>query len=150
MKKFVTVWMLMLLAMVPLAITQEKHDSAWEQTRRVAEAQHEVVALAIRQNNFSQVLPEMRKIFELKFPAKYELTLSREIEIVADALMHKKQYELAHQCIDEGLKYLTVNQNKSRVLQQKAYILVKQGKEDEALKYFKQAMELAKNPTTSQ
>ncbi len=149
MRKSLIVWIALLLA-APLAIAQDRSDPSWEKTRRIAEAQHEILAVAIRQNNFSQVMPEMRKIFELKFPPKYESTLSQEIDMVADALMHKQQYTLAHQCIDEGLKCLTGNKNKARILQRKAYILVKQGKEDEALKYFRQAAELSKTSNNSQ
>lgn len=144
MRRWAVFYSLLLLPALPSA-AQSKSDPSWEQTRRIAEAQHEIIAVAIRQNNFSQVMPEMRKIYGLKFPPKYESTLSQEIEIVADALMHKQQYELAHKCIDEGLKYLSDNKSKSQVYKQKAYILVKQGKEDEALQYFRQAVELAKN-----
>ena len=144
MRKALILWIGLLL--VPsLSAAQQKADPSWEQTRRIAETQHEIIAVAIRQNNFSQVMPEMRKIFELQFPLKYESTLSQEIEMVADALMHKQQFDLSHQCIDEGLKRLTDNKNKARILQKKAYILVKQGKEDEALRYFRQAVELNKS-----
>jgi tetratricopeptide (TPR) repeat protein len=129
----------------PVVAKQNDQDPAWEKTRRIAEAQHEVVALTIRQNNFNQVLPEVRRIFALQFPARYESSLSEEIEIIADALMHKRQYELAHQVIDEGIKLLTINSNKARVLQKKAYILVKQGKQEEALKYFRQVINLSKS-----
>ncbi|MBI2821520.1 MAG: tetratricopeptide repeat protein [Acidobacteria bacterium] len=120
----------------------QTQDTAWEQTRRVAEAEHEIVALLIRQNNFDQVRAEMRKVYALKFPGQYEWMLSQEIEIVANALMNMSQFDIAHQVIDEGLVSLKVGKNQAAVLKKKAYILKKQGKDKEALQYFKQAVEL--------
>jgi tetratricopeptide (TPR) repeat protein len=147
MSKLSLFYSVLLLVTPGLAIGQDKDksDPQWEQIRRVAETQHDIVALAIRQGNYNQVLPELRKILQLKFPPKYESTLSQEIEIVADALMHKEKYDLALQCIDEGLRCLTTKANKARILRRKAYILVKEGKEDEALRYFRQAVELSRN-----
>ncbi|MBI3940119.1 MAG: hypothetical protein HY315_04745 [Acidobacteria bacterium] len=121
---------------------QQKEDSAWEEIRRTAETQHEIVALCILKSHFNQVLPEMRKVYSLKFPEKYESMLSQEIEIVSDQLMHQKQYQIAHQVIDEGLVLLKSNKNKAAVLKKKAYILKKQGREEEALQYFKQSVAL--------
>lgn len=125
---------------VPLLASSQ--DSEWEQVRRQAESHHEIVALLVRQNNFRQVLPEMRKIFALRFPEKYESMLSQEIQVVADALMHKNQHDLALQVIDEGLKSLKLDSNKADVCRKKAHILKRQGKEDEALKCFKLSLEL--------
>ncbi|MBI4456007.1 MAG: hypothetical protein HY644_08930 [Acidobacteria bacterium] len=141
MKKFLLLNLLALSGFLQETRGQQQ-DSIWEQIRRIAEAQHEIVALTIRQNNFSHVLPEMRKVYALRFPEKYESALSQEIEIVADSLMHKKQYDIAHQVIDEGLNALRLNKNKAAVLKKKAYILKKEGKEAEALRYFRQSVAL--------
>ena len=133
----------LLFALLAVArLSGQSQDPAWEQIRRVAEAEHEIIALAIRQHDFRQVLPEMRRVYALRFPERYEATLSREIEIVSDILMHEKQYDLAHQIIDEGLLALKLSQSKAAILRMKAYILKKQGKEEEALKYFKQSVSL--------
>ena len=133
---------LFLLTLAVARLSGQSQDPSWEQIRRVAEAEHEIVALAIRRHDFHQVLPEMRRMYALGFPERYEATLSREIEIVSDSLMHEEQYDLAHQIIDEGLLTLKLNQSKAAILRKKAYILKKQGKEEEALKYFKQSVSL--------
>ena len=121
---------------------QSVSDNEWEKISRAAYAQHEIVALSIRQSNVAGLLPEMRKFYSLRFPAKYESMLSGEIELVADALMHVRQFAVAYQIIDEGLQSLRIDRNKAAVLRKKAYILKKQGRDAEALRYFKQSVSL--------
>ena len=121
-------------------IAAQQNDPSWEPIRKAAEAEHQIMAVAMKQHDFTQVLPEMRRVYALRFPGKYEVALSREIEIVSDFLMHEKQYDLAHKIIDEGLVILTRGENKAAVLKEKAYILRKQGKEEDALRCFREAL----------
>lgn len=123
-------------------IGQQKKDSSWDETRRAAEAQHEIIVLSIKLSNYDQVLPEVRKVLALKFPEEHESKLSREIDFISDELMHRSQFEIAYKILDEGMAPLRVNSNKAILLRRKAYILKKQGREQEALQCFKQAVAL--------
>ena len=124
------------------AFGQQKKDASWDEVRKAAEAQHEIIVLSIKLNNYNQVLPEMRKVLALKFPQEHEAKLSREIDIISDELMHRQQFEIAYKILEEGMAPLRMNSNKATLLRRKAYILKKQGRDEEALQCFKQAVAL--------
>lgn len=142
MRKAAILWVVSLAALCLWAFGQQKRDSSWDDVRKAAEAQHEIIVLSIKLNNFNQVLPEIRKVLALKFPQEHESKLSREIDLISDELMHRNQFEIAYKILDEGMVPLRVNSNKATLLKRKAYILKKQGRDEEALQCLKQAVAL--------
>ncbi|MBI4445455.1 MAG: tetratricopeptide repeat protein [Acidobacteria bacterium] len=121
---------------------QSKKAPSWEQIRGIAEAQHEIVLLHIRNQEYEKVLPSYKKIFALEFPTERLNLLVDSTKIVVDSLIHQGQYVLAHEVIDEALKSIAVNRHKASLYREKAYICSRQGNSEEALRFFQKAIEL--------
>jgi tetratricopeptide (TPR) repeat protein len=113
----------------------------------IAEAQHEIIKLLIAQGHFDRVLPEMRKILELKLPEKYEPAVAQSASLIANLLVESKQFALAHELLDEAIKRMTQNENKASLLKIQAYVYKTEGNLDKALDALQQAIELEKQKT---
>jgi tetratricopeptide (TPR) repeat protein len=110
----------------------------------IAEAQHEIVKLRISQGRFDLVLPEIKKIFELKLPDKYESNVAQSACLLANDLVENKQFSLAHDVLDQALHRMKLNENKASVLKIQAYVFKSEGNLDKALQCLERAVELEK------
>lgn len=114
----------------------------WEETRSIAQSQHEIILLLIEKKEFDEVPPAAEEIFKLHFPPEHEDKLVEEIRILTDALLHHNQTSIAHQLLDKGLAKVTVNRSKAELHREKAYLFKREGKADEAMNAFKLAKEI--------
>ncbi|MFQ5928666.1 MAG: hypothetical protein ACE5MK_03140 [Acidobacteriota bacterium] len=135
---------LLFLLLYPQTTSKTEQEN-WEQIRSIAEAQHEIVMLLIKKTQFDKVLEASKKIFSLNFPYDQEHLFVKEGQIVADALIHHKQYELAHDVLDAALKAVISSKSKASLYKEKAYLCTKEGEDDEAMKLFEKALELEKS-----
>lgn len=110
----------------------------------IAEAQHEIVKLRISQGRFDLVLPEIKKIFDLKLPDKYESNVAQSASLLANELIEIKQFTLAHEILDQALQRMKLNENKASVLKIQAFAYKAEGNLDKALKCLERAIELEK------
>lgn len=110
----------------------------------IAEQQFEIVKLLIKQERFDRVLPEMRKIFELDLPERFEEHIAQSAVLVADRLVESRQYGLAHEVLDEAYARMTGDRNRVSLLKMKAYVYKSEEKYDEAVATFERAVEMEK------
>ena len=120
-------------------------SQGWERTRSIAEAQHEIVMLLINGKEFNKVLNASQEIFSLSFPYNQEPLFVTEGRILATALSDLQQYELAQALLDQALEAVNSNRSKALLYKEKAYLCTKDGKDDEAMKFFEKALELEKS-----
>lgn len=120
-------------------------QSSWEQIRGIAEAQHEICLLLIKNREYDKVLPGCKKIFDLDFPKDQLFKLVESAKIIVDALIHHDQYAIAHQVLDEAIKEVDSDRAKASLYREKAYVFTKEGKDNQAVKLFQKAMELEKS-----
>ena len=117
----------------------------WNQVRSIAERQHEMVMLLIRNGDFGKVLETSRQIFSLRFPASQEHLLVQEGRILSEALAHHQQFQIAQGLLDQALRAVRSNPSKIDLFKEKAYLFTKQGRDKEAMEFFERAMELEKS-----
>lgn len=110
----------------------------------IAEQQFEIVKLLIRQERYERVLPEMRKIFQLELPERFEEHIAQSAVLVADRLVESRQYGLAHDVLDEAYARMTGDKNRVSLLKMKAYVYKSEEKYDEAVATFERAVEMEK------
>ncbi len=120
-------------------------SQSWERTRSIAEAQHEIVMLLIRGEEFDKVLNASEEVFSLSFPYDQEPLFVTEGRILAAALSDLQQYELAQALLDQALEAVNSNRSKALLYKEKAYLCTKDGKDEEAMKFFEKALELEKS-----
>ncbi len=120
-------------------------SQGWERTRSIAEAQHEIVMLLINGKEFNKVLNASQEIFSLSFPYNQEPLFVTEGRILAAALSDLQQYELAQALLDQALEAVNSNRSKALLYKEKAYLCTKDGKDEEAMKFFEKALELEKS-----
>ncbi len=124
-------------------ITQQN----WEETRVIAETQHEIVLLLIEKEEFDKVPEAARQIFSLHFPKQQEPRVVKEAELLTSALLHHNQVRIAHQILDDALNAVTTPGAKAALHKEKGYIYKKEGKTDDAMREFKIGLELEKQIT---
>ena len=117
-------------------------ESEWDQTRRIAESQHEVILLLIRDKAFDKVLDGCKKIFSLSFPRDREHLLVKSVSVFADSLVRQEQLGLARQVLDAALRAVRFKPSKATLYKEKGYISKVEGKDQEALDFFEEAVKL--------
>jgi tetratricopeptide (TPR) repeat protein len=136
---------LMMLFAAPLAA----QESSWERTRSVAETQHEIIMLLIEKKQFTQIPNAAEKIFQLDFPEDHENLFVREAQILTNALVHHQEFVTAHKVMDIAIKCAWNDKVKARIFREKAYLFKIEGNSEEALRYFEESLELAREAQPS-
>jgi tetratricopeptide (TPR) repeat protein len=130
------------LLMIAFSFSWLVAQDDWEKTRSIAEAQHEIVMLLIKNKQYDKVLPASKKIFALNFPPSREYQLVDHARLASAALTEQHNYKLAHQLLDEALKAVHTNKSKATLYKEKALICSKTGQDGEAMKYLEEAVRL--------
>jgi len=110
----------------------------------IAESQYEIVKLLIKQQRFDRVLPEMKKIFELKLPNRYEQAVAESASLVARLLVENSQFEPAHDVLNEALARMTDDRNKAALLKIQALVYKEEGRIQEAMDVLERAIAIEK------
>jgi tetratricopeptide (TPR) repeat protein len=125
-------------------MAREPSEQEVDQMLSIAEAQYDIVKILVKQGRFDQVLPEMRKIYELNLPDKYEKEVAESASLAANLLQDRKQFDLAHQVLDEAFARMRRNENKAAVLKVNAFVYKSEGNLDRAIEVLNRAIELEK------
>jgi hypothetical protein len=119
-------------------------QSNWQEIQPIAEAQHEIILLLIEKQEFDKVPAAAQKIFDLDFPREQETKIVKEAQILIDALSKHNQIKIAHQILDSAMESVTTSTALAALHKERAFILRKEGKKDEAMKHFEKYLELVK------
>ncbi len=106
----------------------------------IAGTRLDIVKVLIAQGKFDRVLPEMKVIFQINLPDKFDEPVTDAALIVAKLLVDESQYEIAHKVLDEAFLRVKANADKARLLQFQAGIFKLEGKLDRALATWEQAL----------
>ena len=124
------------------AISREPSEQEVDQMLSIAEAQFEIVKILIKQGRFDRVVPEMKKIYDLNLPEKYEQATAESASLAANLLIANRQFDLAHQVLDEGYRHMRLNENKAALLKVNALVYKSEGNLDKAIELFARSVEL--------
>ncbi len=117
-------------------------DPRVERMLSIAESQYEIVKLLIQQRRFERVLPEMRKIFELNLPIRYDEAVAKSASLAAHLLVESRQFALAHEVLNEAFPRIREVQNQASLLKIQAYVYKSEGKLEAALDTLERAVAL--------
>jgi tetratricopeptide (TPR) repeat protein len=125
----------------------ESTQLSLDQILSIAEKQHEIAKLLIKEGRFERVLPEMRKILDLNLTGEYEQLVAKSSSFIAYQLAESKQAVLAHQLLDETIVRMRQSDNIAALLKIKAYIYKSEGKLDKAIETLERSVEIEKQRT---
>ena len=108
----------------------------------IAENQHEIAVLLIKEGRYEQVLPEMQKILDLDLQGEYEELVAKSAGYIAHLLTQERQYESAHQLLDETLARMQLGANAASLLKIKAYVYKSEGNLEKAIETLGRAVEI--------
>lgn len=113
-------------------------------TRKIAEAQHEIVMLLIQKKEFAKATSEAAKIFELNWPPDQEPMLLKELLYFADQFLHNGQAALGLQLLEASLKPFRAATSLAAIWKEKGYLHKAMKNMDKALDCFREAQRLEK------
>src|SRR5438876_7812660 len=117
-------------------------DYPVKQLLSIAESQHEIVTLLIKQGQYQRVAPEMKKIFELNLPEKYEEAVAQSASLVAGMLVERQQFGIAHEVVNEALKRARLNENRAALFKVEGYVYKSECNLEKALESLEKAVQL--------
>jgi tetratricopeptide (TPR) repeat protein len=118
-----------------------------DQMLSIAEKQHEIARLLIKEGRFDRVIPEMRKILDLNLQGAYEQPVAKSAGFIAYLLAESRQYALGHELLDETLGKMRLIENIASLLKIKAYIYKAEGKLDKAIETLERSVEIERQQT---
>jgi tetratricopeptide (TPR) repeat protein len=118
-----------------------------DQLLSIAEKQHDIAKLLIKEGRFERVLPEMRKILALNLQGEYEQPVAKSASFIAYLLAENKQYSLGHELLDEAIAKMQQSENIAFLLKTKALIFKSQGKVREAIETLERSIQIEKQGT---
>jgi tetratricopeptide (TPR) repeat protein len=113
-----------------------------DQKISIAEKQHEIAKLLIKDGRYERVLPEMRKILDLNLQGDYEELVAKSSSFIAYQLAENKQVALGHELLDETLARMKQGANIAALLKVKAYLYKIEGKLQKAVETLERAVEI--------
>jgi len=96
----------------------------------------------LKQQEYSQVLPEFRKILELNLTGSNEQNVVKSAWIIVENLRTARQFALAEQIVEGTLAQTKQNKNKFDLLMLKGKICQDQGRLQEAKQAYRRAQQL--------
>ena len=137
-----------LIFSIPLATNSaswaatESIQMSVDQMLSIAEKQHEIAKLLIKEGRFDRVLPEMKKILDLNLPGEYEQLVAKSSGFIAYLLAENKQYALGHQLLDETIAKMRSSENVASLLKIKAFLYKSEGKRGLAIETLERSVEI--------
>jgi hypothetical protein len=113
-----------------------------DQKISIAEKQHEIAKLLIKDGRCDRVLPEMRKILDLNLQGEYEELVAKSSSFIAYQLAENRQVALGHELLDETLARMKQGANIAALLKVKAYLYKIEGKLQKAVETLERAVEI--------
>ena len=118
-----------------------------DQMLSIAEKQHEIARLLIKEGRFERVLPEMRKILDLNLQGDHEQAVAKSAGFIAYLLTENRQFALGHELLDEALARMQLTGNVTSLLKIKAYIYKAEGKLGKAIETLERSVEIERQQT---
>jgi tetratricopeptide (TPR) repeat protein len=113
-----------------------------DQKISIAEYQHDIAKLLIKEGQYDRVLPEMRKILDLNLQGEFEELVAKSSSYIAYQLAENKRVALGHQLLDETLARMKQGSSIASLLKVKAYLYQLDGKIQKALDTLERAVEV--------
>lgn len=142
MKKVVCLFALLLLMVFGQIAAQNVTKQSTDDARlRYAAAQHEIITILINEKQYDRVPVEFEKILDLGFRGSQEELVVKEAWAIVTGLMAHRQFESAHQVVDEALQKVERNDNRFALIMLKGKLFKQEGRLKDALNAYRQAQQ---------
>jgi hypothetical protein len=131
-----------IISIVPLYGYQLDSPGALGKTKSMAETQHEIVMLLIKQKEFQKAVLEANKIFEMKWPDAQEPLLLKELLFLSDQFLKHGQASLGLQFIEKSSKGFKSSASQIGLWKEKGYLYKGMNQNEKAMDCFIKAREL--------
>jgi tetratricopeptide (TPR) repeat protein len=131
-----------MIPVVPLSAFQADASASLGKLKSMAEAQHEIVILLIKKQEYDQAAAEGNKIFDMKWPGDQEPLLLKELLNLADAFLQQGQAPSGLRLIERNSKYFRKTSSQASIFKEMGYLYKSLKQDDKAIEYFKKARNL--------
>jgi tetratricopeptide (TPR) repeat protein len=121
---------------------QSDSPAALGKTKSIAETQHEIVILLIRQKEFQKALTEANKIFEMKWPEDQEPLLLKALLYISGEFVRQGQAGFGLQAIEGNSKFFKKLPSQVALWKEKGYLFKGMNQNEKAIDCFRKAQEL--------
>jgi|WetSurSiteA1Bulk_404760.scaffolds.fasta_scaffold11661_2 tetratricopeptide (TPR) repeat protein len=134
----------LIAGIVPAVPLRGQSDSpaALGKTKSIAETQHEIAILLIRQKEFQKALTEANKIFEMKWPDDQEPVLLKALLYISGEFVRQGQAAFGLQVIDGNSKFFKRLPSQVSLWKEKGYLYKSMNQNEKAIDCFRKAQEL--------
>jgi tetratricopeptide (TPR) repeat protein len=131
-----------MIPVVPLPAFQADASASLGKLKSMAEAQHEIVTLLIKKQEYDQAAAEANKIFDMKWPGDQEPLLLKELLNLAEAFLQQGQAPLGLRLIERNSKYFRKTSSQASIFKELGYLYKSLKQDGKAIEYFKKARDL--------
>lgn len=131
-----------MISVVSVTAFQGDAPASLGKMKSMAEAQHEIVMILIKKQDYDKAATEASKIFDMKWPGDQEPLLLKELLNLADAFLQQGQAPLGLKLVERHSKSFKKTSSQAAVLKEMGYLYKSMGQTDKALEYFKKARDL--------
>jgi tetratricopeptide (TPR) repeat protein len=121
---------------------QPKSKDSLSQTKSLAESQHEIVMLLLKNKEYEKAVAESNKIFDMSWPESQEPLLLKELLFLSDCFLREGQVQLGLQMIETNSRHFKRNASQIEILKEQGYIYKNLHQNDKALECFRKAQAL--------
>jgi tetratricopeptide (TPR) repeat protein len=126
----------------PLSAYQADTSAALGKIKSMAEAQHEIVLLLMKKQEYDKALVEANKIFDMRWPGDQEPLLLKELLNLADQFLSQGQAQLGLKLIERNFKYFKRTPSQAAILKETGYLYKSLKQDDKAIESFRKARDL--------
>jgi hypothetical protein len=127
---------------LPFTALQSNSQDLLSKTKSMAETQHEIVMLLLKNKEYEKAAMESNKIFDMSWPENQEPLLLKELRILTDQFLRQGQPLLGLRIIERNFKYFKKTSSQAEILKEKGYLHKNLNQNDRALECFRKAQEL--------
>jgi len=131
-----------ILSMGSLSAFQGDASAQVGKLKSMAEAQHEIVMILIKKQEYDKAAAEANKIFDMKWPGDQEPLLLKELINLADAFLQQGQAPQGLKLVERNSKFFRKTSSQAAILKELGYLYKSMNQQDKAYEYFKKARDL--------
>ncbi len=137
-----SVFMAGVISVVSLSAFQGDASATLGKMKSMAEAQHEIVMILIKKQEYEKAAAEANKIFEIKWPGDQEPLLLKELLNLAEAFLQQGQPGVGLRLVEKNARLFKKTSSQAAILKEMGYLYKSMNDSDKALEYFKKARDL--------
>jgi tetratricopeptide (TPR) repeat protein len=131
-----------MMSLVSVSAFQGQASASLGKMKSMAEAQHEIVIILIKKQEYDQAATEANRIFDMKWPGDQEPLLLKELLNLADAFLQQGQAPLGLKLIERNSKLFKNTSSQAAILKEMGYLYKSMNQTDKSYECFKKARDL--------